>query len=106
MKSATAEQQLNKLAEKVKVILPPPLPTPPVAALVKFKKEPLPQATAINVLNTSASSADGEERVFKCDHEGCFSSFKTRSSLRDHQKGKLSSSNRLLLLIIFHFSAF
>lgn len=82
MKTANAEQQLNKLADKVKESLPPVvlLTTPKVV-----KKEP-PVATAIHVLNTSAD--DGEERVYKCEQEGCFSSFKSRSSLRDHQKGK------------------
>lgn len=102
MKSATADQQLTKLAEKVKVSLP--LPTPAVLS-VKVKKDP-PAATAINTLNTSQSSADGDERTFKCDQEGCFSSFKTRSSLRDHQKGRNGSINVQLFLIVFNFSAF
>jgi hypothetical protein len=37
---------------------------------------------------TSSSSLidSGEERIFKCEHEGCTSSFRTRSSLKDHQK--------------------
>lgn len=92
MKTATAEQQLNKLAEKTKIALPT-LPTPP-----KIKKDPLPPVAASNLLNSSLSTADGEERVFRCDHEGCFSSFKTRSSLRDHQKGKTKLSDRLQAL--------
>jgi hypothetical protein len=35
--------------------------------------------------------ADGEDRTFKCEQEGCSSTFKSRSSLRDHQKGKKRS---------------
>lgn len=75
MRSANAETlQIAKLAEKVKVVEPPP----------KVKKE----VVAAQVLNTSVSSVDGEDRMFRCEQDGCFSSFKTRSSLRDHQKGK------------------
>lgn len=73
MRSANAETlQIAKLAEKVKVEEPPP----------KVKKE-----VAVPVLNTSVSSVEGDDRMFRCEQEGCFSSFKTRSSLRDHQKG-------------------
>lgn len=32
------------------------------------------------------SGAYDDDRVFACDHEGCIRSFRTRSSLRDHQK--------------------
>lgn len=75
MRSANAETlQIAKLAEKVKVVEPPP----------KVKKE----VVEAPVMNNSVSSADGEDRMFRCEQEGCFSSFKTRSSLRDHQKGK------------------
>lgn len=73
MRSANAETvQIAKLAEKVKVVEPPP----------KVKKE------VAAVVNTSVSSVDGEDRMFRCEQDGCFSSFKTRSSLRDHQKGR------------------
>lgn len=59
-----------------------PLPPSPVVPVVKVKKEP-PPAVVITALNSFTE----EERSFRCEHEGCFSSFKTRSSLRDHQKG-------------------
>lgn len=73
MRSAANQQQLNKSATKVAELAP--APSPPV---LKIKKEPP------AVLNTST---DDDERTFRCDHEGCLSGFKTRSSLRDHQKG-------------------
>lgn len=77
------QQQNDKLAaEKVTRNLPLPPVTP-----VKVKREAPATATVVNVVHTSQSSADDEERVFKCEQEGCYSSFKTRSSLRDHQKG-------------------
>jgi hypothetical protein len=73
MRVANAETLQNaKLAEK------PKPPEPPV------KKEVAVVPTAISV----TSSLDGEERTFRCEHEGCASSFRTRSSLRDHQKGE------------------
>lgn len=34
----------------------------------------------------SVIPVDMTQRIFKCNREGCLSSFKTRSSLRDHQK--------------------
>jgi KRAB domain-containing zinc finger protein len=37
-------------------------------------------------LTMSQVNVDQNERIFKCEHEGCTSSFRTRSSLRDHQK--------------------
>lgn len=75
------QQQLTKLIEKVKVELPlPPSPA------VKVKKEP--PATITAIVYTAPSSADDEDRVFRCEQFGCLSSFKTRSSLRDHQKGE------------------
>lgn len=73
MRSAANQQQLSKVATKVAEPAPPP---PPV---LKIKKEPP------AVLN---SSSDDDKRTFVCDYEGCLSGFKTRSSLRDHQKGK------------------
>lgn len=78
------QQQLTKqVAEKVKVELPSP-PSP----AVKVKREPPATITAIaNVTD------DDEDRVFRCEQEGCPSSFKTRSSLRDHQKGWFQSIN-------------
>lgn len=85
MKNATAQQQLGKLAEKLKV---EPVETTPakVTLPVKVKKE-APAATSVSVLNTSID--DDGERIYKCEQEGCFGSFKSRSSLRDHQKGEL-----------------
>lgn len=73
MRVANAQTlQIAKLAEKQKA--EEPLPT--------VKKE------VTTYVTNSSPSVDGEDRVFKCEHEGCASSFKTRSSLRDHQKGK------------------
>lgn len=84
------QQQLTKLAEKVKVEMPlPPSPA------VKVKKEPPATVTAISV-NSAPLSADDEDRVFRCEQDGCLSSFKTRSSLRDHQKGERFVFSRLL----------
>lgn len=75
------QQQLTKLAEKVKLEMPlPPSPA------VKVKKEP--PATITAIVNSAPLSADDEDRVFRCEQDGCPSSFKTRSSLRDHQKGE------------------
>jgi hypothetical protein len=84
MRSANTEQQLSKLAEKVKAAMPSQTP-----AAVKVVKKTPPSATVIEVQSASQQSGDDEDRVFKCDQEGCFSSFKTRSSLRDHHKGEL-----------------
>lgn len=79
MRNAANQQQLNKTAPKVAE--PAPAPPPPV---LKIKKEPP------AVLNTSS---DDDRRTFMCDYEGCLSGFKTRSSLRDHQKGEKISKN-------------
>lgn len=77
MRSAANQQQLSKVAPKVAE----PAPAPP--PVLKIKKEPP------AVLNTSS---DDDRRTFMCDYEGCLSGFKTRSSLRDHQKGNKSSN--------------
>jgi hypothetical protein len=75
MKIANAQtQEIAKLAVKQEAEEPQPI----------VKKEKEVTVTAV----TSLSSQDGEDRVFRCEHDGCTSSFKTRSSLRDHQKGK------------------
>lgn len=39
-----------------------------------------------NLKRESQEPADKGERIYKCEQEGCTSSFRTRSSLRDHQK--------------------
>ncbi len=46
----------------------------PLVTNVKIKKD------------LNASDANEDEKMFKCEHEGCTSSFKSRSSLKDHQK--------------------
>lgn len=72
MRKMNDEHQHNKSIEKVHV--------------VKVKQEPeLPPPTPTLVLENSF-----EERVFQCDYEGCTSNFKSRSSLRDHLKGKVA----------------
>lgn len=85
MKKANAAlqsaRQSAKLAEKVKDIS---LPTHP---LIKFKKEPTASTAPIVMTTQLNTSADDEERIYKCEQAGCFSSFKSKSSLRDHQKG-------------------
>lgn len=79
MRSQNSEQQQNKLAAKVTAL--PALPA------VKAEKE-APATVTTNFNNSPQADGSGEERVFKCEQHGCLSSFKTRSSLRDHQKGE------------------
>lgn len=43
---------------------------------VVVKKEP----------SVTSDVNDNSDRVFRCEYEGCTSSFRTRSSLKDHQK--------------------
>lgn len=52
------------------------------------KQQPAPQPLVTGTImdKNKQESNDVVDRVFKCEHEGCTSSFKTRSSLRDHQK--------------------
>ncbi|CRL05354.1 CLUMA_CG017962, isoform A [Clunio marinus] len=78
MKSLNAEKQLNKTDEKLKTNLP--LPAPVVVAV----KEEMP--ATVTVINSILLGGDGDERIFKCLQDGCSSRFKSRSSLRDHQK--------------------
>lgn len=79
MKKANALQQSTKPAVKAKEETILTLPA------IKIKKEAQASpALTMTVLNTSP---DDEERIYKCEQAGCFSSFKSRSSLRDHQKG-------------------
>lgn len=100
MKKANAIQQSTKAAVKAKeeITLLSILPA------LKIKREP--QATAAVVMSVLNVSADDEDRIYKCEQPGCFSSFKSRSSLRDHQKGLsleiFKQAKHNLSLIIVH----
>lgn len=91
-KAALEQEQKSKLAEKEKEVKPES-PSPEV------KVDPL--TTVAITQQFLSTSTDGDERVFVCHHDGCVSSFKTRSSLRDHQKGKFDLSVVLFSLNIF-----
>lgn len=52
---------------------------PPSLVIKKEKEEPV-DSSALIVHD------DAGNRVFRCEYEGCTSSFRTRSSLKDHQK--------------------
>lgn len=83
IKNAAKEQELkSKLAEKVIDAKPTP---PSSDTSSKAVQEKVTEA----IVQLSTSTDDGDERGFRCDHDGCVSTFKTRSSLRDHQKGEL-----------------
>lgn len=44
-------------------------------------------ATATTEVNNKSEEAnDKGDRMFQCEHQGCTSSFRTKSSLRDHSK--------------------
>lgn len=85
MKAAEAQQELKKLEKKIENEMEKQnvLPANPLVRNVqnstkaKAEKEPA---------ESTALAADSEERLFRCEQEGCTSSFRTRSSLKDHQK--------------------
>jgi uncharacterized Zn-finger protein len=89
MKQAEAkEEQMKKVEQKTvganqnhqqarSSSFQPPPPPPP---LVQQQVNKTPKAEPIETINERG------ERVFECEQHGCTSTFRTRSSLRDHQK--------------------
>jgi hypothetical protein len=92
LKNATAGQPTTKVPVKAKSTVPTPVPAPEIVKEPTFVvKSPVP---------SSVGADEEEDRVYRCDQDGCFSSFKTRSSLRDHQKGTVAGPNHVDLYLI------
>lgn len=47
----------------------------------------------------------GDDKPYKCPHEGCDSSFKARKNLKDHYLGMLGIYQSFLIIKNFHFQS-
>lgn len=85
MKAAEAQDGLKKLETKIENELDKQALTNANNSLVRNAHESSTRFKEKDPLDSNTYFND-DERVFACDHEGCLRSFRTRSSLRDHQK--------------------
>lgn len=83
MKAAEAQEGLKKLEGKIESELEKQMIVPANNSLVRNVQN---SSTRFKEKDPLDSAAYDDDRVFACDHEGCIRSFRTRSSLRDHQK--------------------
>lgn len=84
MRAAEAQQGLKKLETMIEDEPEDEITQPVVNSIFQNARVPPKPVKKEPVVDTSF--IDGEERIYRCEHEGCSSSFKTRSSLKDHQK--------------------
>lgn len=61
----------------------------PTTTIKESPRKEVSNKNSIPVVKMEAIASDGNDssdRVFGCEYDGCTSSFRTRSSLKDHQK--------------------
>jgi len=86
MKAAEAQEGLKKLEVKIENELEKQTIVPANNSLVHNAQDSGTRFKEKDPLDSLAFLGSEDDRIFACDHEGCIRSFRTRSSLRDHQK--------------------
>ena len=86
MKAAEAQEGLKKLEVKIGNELEKQTIVPANNSLVRNVQNSSTRYKDVDPLDSGALFNDEDDRIYACDHEGCIRSFRTRSSLRDHQK--------------------